>query len=292
MKIQQKYSIAGACFLLPSLIVYFSLFFYPLILCIFNSFGRVNLILGSWNFIGLRNYTNLFKREEFSSAIKLTVQYVVMLVPALLVICLWVANAVSQMKPRASTIATSIIFLPFMVAMVTSGIIWSWIFEPNFGIVNTILRFFGMTKVPAWLLSSDTVLLTTVIITIWVRCPFSIMILYGGMKNVPEELYDVAKLDGVNGIQRFFRLTLPLINPQIVLALTLEMIFAFMAFDVIYSSTGGQSSGSTRTVMIYLIRHVFIDNYGMASALTVLLLLFLFVVSLLQQVLLRRVVEY
>jgi multiple sugar transport system permease protein len=118
------------------------------------------------------------------------------------------------------------------------------------------------------------------------------MILYGGMKNVPEELYEAAELDGVNPFQRFFRLTLPLINPQLVLAFTLDMIFAFRAFDQIYSATMGGPGGATRTVLIYMVLNVFIENYGMASAITVLKLLSLFVISLLQQTLLKRVVEY
>jgi ABC-type sugar transport system permease subunit len=292
VKIQQKYSLAGACFLLPSLAVYLCVFFYPLILCVVNSFGKVNLIMGSWTFNGLKNYTNLFRRADFIRSVQVTFRYVVMLVPALMVICLWVANTVSQMKSRASGISTTIIFLPFMVAMVSAGIIWDWVFDPNFGIVNTVLQFLGMAKPPAWLRSSETALISTVIITIWIRCPFSIMILYGGMRNVPEELYEAAEMDGVNPFQRFFRLTLPLINPQLVLSLTLDMIFAFRAFDQIYSATMGGPGGATRTVMIYLIVNVFIENYGMASAITVLALLFLFAISVLQQTLLKRVVEY
>ena len=292
MKIQQKYSVAGALFLLPSLIVYLCIFFYPLILCFINSFGKVNLILGTWTFNGWRNYINLFNRDDFIRSVKVTIQYFFMLVPVLMIVCLWVANTISRMKPRAAGISTTIVFLPFMVAMVTAGIIWDWVFDPNFGIVNTILQFLGMATRPGWLRSTDTALVSTVIITIWIRCPFSIMILYGGMKNVPGELYEAAELDGVNPFQRFFRLTLPLINPQLVLALTLDMIFAFRAFDQIYSATMGGPGGATRTVMIYLIVNVFIENYGMASAITVLALLFLFTISILQQTLLKRNVEY
>jgi multiple sugar transport system permease protein len=179
-----------------------------------------------------------------------------------------------------------------MVAMVSAGIIWGWVFDPAFGITNTVLRFLGVTNPPGWLRSSETALISTVIITIWIRCPFTIMILYGGMRNVPEDLYEAAELEGINPFQRFFKLTLPLINPQLVLAFTLDMIFAFRAFDQIYSATMGGPGGATRTVMIYLIVNVFIENYGMASAITVLALLSLFIISVLQQTLLKRVVEY
>jgi ABC-type sugar transport system permease subunit len=293
VKIQSKYNVAGALFLLPSFIIYICVFFYPLVFCFVNSFARVNIILGSRTFIGLRNYSNLIKRADFILAVKVTVKYVLMLVPSLMVICLWVANTVSRMKPRAAGLSTTVIFLPFMVAMVSAGIIWDWVLDPNFGIVNALLRTVGAAHLPGWLRVSETALLSTVIISIWIRCPFSIMILYGGMKNVPEELYEAAEIDGINSFQRFFRLTLPLINPQLVLAFTLDMIFAFRAFDQIYAViNGGAPAPAVRTVMVYLISNVFTENYGMASAITVLMLLSLFVISVLQQTLLKRVVEY
>ncbi|MFP3090369.1 sugar ABC transporter permease [Treponema sp. TIM-1] len=269
------------------------MFLYPLLLCFVNSFAKVSIILGSRTFIGLRNYSNLIKRADFILAVKVTIKYVVMLVPALMVIALWVANTVSRMKSKAAGISTTVIFLPFMVAMISAGIIWDWVLDPNFGIVNTLLRTLGLTQPPGWLRVSETALISAVIISIWIRCPFSIMILYGGMKNVSEELYEAAELDGINSFQRFFKLTLPLINPQVVLALTLDMIFAFRAFDQIYAViNGGAPAPAVRTVMVYLISNVFTENYGMASAITVLMLLSLFVISLLQQTLLKRVVEY
>jgi ABC-type sugar transport system permease subunit len=233
------------------------------------------------------------KRADFILAVKVTVTYVLMLVPALMVICLWVANTVSRMKSKAAGLSTTIIFLPFMVAMVSAGIIWDWVLDPNFGIINALLRTVGVAQPPGWLRVSETALLSAVIISIWIRCPFSIMILYGGMKNVPEELYEAAEIDGINSVQRFFKLTLPLINPQLVLAFTLDMIFAFRAFDQIYAViNGGAPAPAVRTVMVYLISNVFTENYGMASAITVLMLLSLFLISVLQQTLLKRVVEY
>ncbi|MPM48403.1 sn-glycerol-3-phosphate transport system permease protein UgpA [bioreactor metagenome] len=130
------------------------------------------------------------------------------------------------------------------------------------------------------------------LITLWIRAPFGTMILLGGIQNIPEQLNEAASLDGVSGIQRFFKITLPLINPQLIMVLTLETIFAFKAFDQIFTSTGGGPAGSTRTLMIYLIKDLFNTDYGMASALTVLLLIVLFIISLLQQTLLKRKVDY
>lgn len=292
MKVQNKYALAGVFFILPSFLYYLFVFLYPLFLCLFNSFSKVNLLFGTSTFIGLTNYTNLFGRVDFFRAIRITIAYAVITLPLLLAVTIWVANELSQLKGRLAVVLTTLVFLPFMVSMVSAGMIWDWLFDPNLGLINNVLRFLHITNLPSWLRSPSTALISTVIMTLWIRTPFSIMILYGGIKNVPEELYEAAELDGVNRFQRFFNITLPLINPQLILVITLETIYVFKAFDQIYVATGGGPAGATKTIMIYLIKDLFNQNYGMASALTVLILIVLFVISLSQQVILKRKVEY
>ncbi|QQO10982.1 carbohydrate ABC transporter permease [Breznakiella homolactica] len=292
MNMKKKYALAGAAFVLPSFLYYLFVFLYPLVLCFFNSFSKVNLLMGTSDFIGMVNYTNLFQRTDFFQSIRVTVLYVVLTVPVLITVALWVANTLSRFTGRFSSLLTTLVFLPFMVSMVSAGMVWDWLFDPNLGLINNILKFFHVVNPPSWLRATNTALISTVIITLWIRSPFSIMILLGGIKNVPGELYEAAELDGVNAFQRFFRITLPLINPQLVMVLTLETIFAFKAFDQIYVATGGGPAGSTKTIMIYLIKDLFNQNYGMASALTVLILVVLFCISLFQQLVLRKKVEF
>jgi ABC-type sugar transport system permease subunit len=293
MKMQNKYALAGALFISPSFLYYLFIFLYPLILCIYNSFNKVNLLMGINTFIGITNYINLFERADLYKAVVRTVVYVLITVPSLLAITIWVANALAQIKNSFSSLLVSIVFLPFIVSMVSAGIVWDWLFDPSLGLINNILKFLHISSnPPGWLRATNTALISTVIITIWIRCPFSIMILYGGIKNVPEELYEVADLDGISRMRRFFSITLPLINPQIVLVFTLETIFAARIFDIIYVTTGGGPAGVTKTIMIYLIKDLFTQNYGMASALTVLILVVLFIISLLQQTILKRRIEF
>jgi multiple sugar transport system permease protein len=292
MKRKNKYAVVGLLFVLPAFIYYLLIFLYPLLFCVINSFNKINIFLGVRTFIGLTNYTNLFNRADFFSAIRITMTYALITVPALLITALWIANTLSGIKGRASSILTTLVFLPFMVSMVSAGIVWEWLFEPNLGMINNFLKVFGMVNPPLWLRSTDTALISTIIVTIWIRSPFSIMIFYGGIINVPGDLYEAADLEGVNAFQRFFKITLPLINPQLVLVLTLETIYTFKAFDQIYVTTAGGPAGSTKTIMIYLIQDLFNQNYGMASSLTVLLLLVLFAISLLQQMIVRKKLEY
>jgi ABC-type sugar transport system permease subunit len=292
MKIQNKYALAGLLFVLPAFVYYLLLFLYPLLYCVINSFNKINIFLGVRTFLGFTNYTNLFKRADFYSAIRITLTYSLITVPMLLITALWISNAIAGIKSEARSILTTIVFLPFMVSMVSAGIVWDWLFEPNLGLINNFLKVIHIANPPLWLRSTNTALISTIIITLWIRSPFSIMILYGGIINVPGELYEAAELEGINSFQRFFRITLPLINPQLLLVLVLETIYTFKAFDQIYVTTAGGPAGSTKTIMIYLIQDLFNQNYGMASALTVLILVVLFTISLIQHLVVQKKVDY
>jgi multiple sugar transport system permease protein len=289
---KKKYALSGFLFVLPSLLYYIFVFLYPLALSFVNSFCKINFLMGTRSFLGFTNYTNLFDRSQFWLSVGITLKYVVIAVPAIMIVDLWVANKLAVMKGAKSMILSTLVFLPFIVSMVSAGMIWDWLFDPNLGLINTALHSLGVQNPPSWLRNPDSALYSTIIITLWIRAPFGIMILMGGIKNVSASLYEAADLDGVTPLKRFFYITLPLINPQMIMVLTLETIFAFRAFDLIYTATGGGPGGSTKTIMIYMIKDLFNQNYGIASALTVMLLLVLFGISLLQQVFLRKSVEY
>ncbi len=291
MKTRNKYMLTGFLFVLPSFLYYVFIFLYPLVLSFINSICKVNLMLGTRTFIGMKNFSNLFSREYFWQSLTITLKYAVMSIPLVIVVDLFIANQLSKMKGKFGSVLTTLSFLPFIVSMAAAGMVWDWLLDPNFGLINSVLGFFGAPQL-LWLRSPQTALYSTLLITLWIRAPFGTMIILGGIQNVPEELYEASSLDGASDFQRFFKLTLPLINPQLIMVTTLETIFAFKAFDQIYTSTGGGPAGSTRTLMIYLIKDLFNSDYGMASALTVLLLIVLFIVSLLQQTLLKRKVEY
>lgn len=292
MKTRNKYRLTGFLFVLPSFIYFMVFFFYPLVLCFINSFSKVNILLGTRTLVGFENFINLFQRDAFWHSVKVTLRFVAMSLPVMMLVDLFIANTLATIKGRIGNFLTTLSFLPFMVSMVCAGIVWDWLLDPNLGLINSVLGFLGVNAKPLWLRGPESALASTLFITVWVRSPFGIMILLGGIKNVPNELYEAAEIDGVGEGRKFFSITMPMINPQLLMVFTLETIFAFRAFDQIYTSTGGGPGGATRTMMIYLIKDLFVNNYGLASALTVILLLTMFVISLLQQVLLRKKVEY
>lgn len=288
---RNRYAVVGFLFVLPSLLYYLFVFMGPLLLSFVNAMCRINFLLGTRDFVGFKNYSNLFSRKYFWESLFITLKFAVMSVPMMLVVDLFVANKISQFKGNLNMVLSSMVFIPFIVSMAAAGIVWDWLLDPNLGLVNNVLMALHLPT-SLWLRSPDTALYSTLLITLWIRAPFGIMILLGGISNVPGDLYEAADLDGVNAWQKFWKVTLPLINPQMVMVFTLETIYAFRAFDQIYTSTGGGPGGSTRTLMIYLIKELFNSDYGMASALTVLMLACLFLISLLEQSFLSRKVDY
>ena len=291
MKTKHKYALVGFLFVLPSFLYYIFIFLYPLISSFINSFSKVNILLNTRTFVGFKNFKDLFARQVFWDSLVITLKFAIMSVPMLLIVDLYIANKLSQIKGSWNKILTTLSFLPFIVSMAAAGMVWDWILDPNFGIVNTLLGAMHLPQ-PMWLRSPNTALYSTLLITLWIRAPFGIMILLGGIQNVSQSLYEAAEIDGVTPTQKFFKITLPLINPQLVMLITLETIYAFRAFDQIYTATSGGPAGATRTLMIYLIKDLFNTNYGMASALTVLLLLLLFALSFLEQTFLRKKISY
>jgi multiple sugar transport system permease protein len=291
MKTKYKYMLTGFLFVFPSFLYYIFVFLFPLVQCFVNSTCKVSLMLGTKTFVGMQNFHKLFLRDYFWQSLEITIKFVVMSLPIIMIVDLFVANSLAQIKGKKANLLTTLSFLPFVVSMAAAGMVWDWLLDPNFGLFNTLLSFFGLPQ-SLWLRSPDTALYSTLLITLWIRAPFGTLILLGGIQNVPDQLYEAASLDGVNSFQRFFKITLPLINHQLIMVLTLETIFAFKAFDQIYTSTGGGPAGSTRTLMIYLIKDLFNTDYGMASALTVMLVIVLFIISLLQQTLLKRKVDF
>ena len=253
MKTKNKYSLAGFLFVLPSLLYFLFVFLYPLLLSFINSLCRVNLLLGSKDYIGFANFSNLLSRDYFWDSLLITLKFALLSVPIIMIVDLFVANKLASMKGTTGKVLTTISFLPFIVSMAAAGMVWDWILDPSLGLMNALLGAMGLPQ-PLWLRSPDSALYSTLLITLWIRAPFGIMILMGGIQNVSQELYEAAALDGVTPMQKFFKITVPLINPQLIMVLTLETIFAFRAFDQIYTSTGGGPAGATRTLMIYLVK--------------------------------------
>jgi len=287
-----RYSLYGILFVLPAFAYFAFTFFYPLILACWYSLNSLNLVSKEIHWVGITNYNKLFQSQDFGSSVTITFLYVLMTVPVTFVLSLALSVMIVDMKRRPFLIFSTIFFLPFVTSAVSAGMTWNWVLDPNFGIVNTLLRAVGVKQNVLWLRSTKTALVSTAIIGVWMRLGFDVLVFTSGLLSISPSYYEEARLEGASGGQRLRLITLPLLNPQMVMVLMLDLIVAFRVFGTINVTTEGGPGGATKTLMIYLMRNLFHYNYGAACALTVVMMLFLIAISVLQRVFLRKVVEY
>jgi raffinose/stachyose/melibiose transport system permease protein len=249
--------------------------------------GTVALSFVEWDgygtpaFTGLSNYAAAARDPLFREAAwhnLLLIPYFALL-PALL--GLLPAVIVEQMKLRGAPFIRVGLFLPYVMPGVLIGVVWRWLLNPVFGPVNVVLKSFGLSP-PAWLGDFRWALPTVGLIGAWAAYGFCYVVFLAGMQKIPRELYEAARLDGANGLQEFWSVTLPGLRRELAVVLSVNLITALRVFDVIAATTGGGPGRETYVVVMHMIDSAFkINRVGYGSTLAVLLTLVTLVLSLL-----------
>jgi multiple sugar transport system permease protein len=283
---------AGLLFVLPALVFFGSVFILPLAQSILYSFYKI-APGGAKEFVGLRLYEKVLTDSGFWTAVGNTVQLLLLCVPATVVLALMAAlglNRISSLKLR--NVWASMYFLPFATSLVAAALIWQWIYDPIYGFLNYALSFVGIPP-QKWLQSLSQVLPAIAVVSVWVRIGFDTMIFLAALQSIPEEYYEAANIDGASAVQRLRYITLPLLNPQIIMVCILELIFNFKIFDQVYATTQGGPAGASQTIIMLLYDTAFkFFRFGDASVIAVFVFVTLMVVTLLQWRFFRKPVEY
>jgi len=227
---------------------------------------------------GLTNYINLFTQDEFfTQSLKVTATYAVFALPLSLATALLVALLLNQ-KVRGVNYFRTIFYLPSLVSGVASSIIWVWVLNPDFGLLNTFLRSIGVQRPPAWIFDPDWALPSFVVMGLW-GIGGTVVIYLAGLKGIPQQLYEAAEIDGAAGWQRFWSVTIPQLSPTIFFNLVLGAIGVFQTFTTAYVVTGGGPDNSTLFYVLYLYRQAFSYyrmGYASAQAWVLFLIIMLF----------------
>lgn len=265
----------------PFLFFYGLFLIYPAIRVCYLSLTTSD-IAGQGGFVGIRNYVELLHDQEFWAAVKQTVYFVILTVVPNTAAGFFLALLVVRLK-RLRLPVLSAFFLPFVlpVSVVTTGAVW--ILDANFGIFNylfgTAVNWF---QDPAWAMPAVAV------VTVWWTVGFNMLLFISGLQNISADVYEAASIDGANGLQKFLNITCPLIWPVASLVLVLQLIAQFKIFDQVYLLTGGGPYNSTMVVLLYMYRQAFQQGRGgYASAVAVVLVLIMALVSAIQFRLLR-----
>ena len=283
---------AGFLFVLPALLFFGAVFILPLAQSVMYSFYKI-APGGAREFVGLRLYEKVLTDPTFWTAVWNTVQLLLMSVPVTVVSALAVALGLNRIASlRWRNLWASMYFLPFATSLVAAALIWQWIYEPVYGFLNYALSFVGIPP-QKWLQSLSQVRPAIGAISVWVRIGFDVMIFLAALQTIPGEYYEAADIDGANALQRLRYITLPMLNPQIVMVCILELIFNFKIFDQVYATTQGGPGGASQTIIMLLYDTAFkFFRFGDASVMAVFVFVTLMAVTLLQWRIFRKPIQY
>jgi multiple sugar transport system permease protein len=283
---------AGLFFVLPAVAYFTCVFLVPLAESVLGSFYRIQPG-GATQFVGTRLYVKVLTDPTFWHTVRNTVTLLFMSVPLTAVVALAVALGLHRLVSlRWRSVWTAMYFLPFSVSLVAAALVWQWIYDPVYGVLNHLLAQAGLPPFK-WLQSFDLVLPSLALVNVWARLGFDTLIFLAALQAIPGEYYEAASIDGASRWQTFGRVTLPLLNPQIVMVAILEIIFNFKVFDTVYATTQGGPAGASQTVIMLLYDTAFkFFRLGDASVIAVFVFASLLLVTLLQWRLFRRQVEY
>lgn len=270
----------GILFSLPYLSVFLLFMVFPLLFGFYISFFKWN-ILSSPKFIGISNYLDLFSDETFYTSLWHTIKFVLITTPILLLLGFLMALAVTGKSPLKGIMET-VFFMPYIFSMTVVATLWAWILQKDFGFFNQVLSLYGFAKI-SWLTSSKMAMWSVSIATFWWTAGFNMVLFVAAIKQIPKEIYESAIVDGSDYFQRLFHITIPLVSRTTLLCLILQVIASFNVFGQVYVMTGGGPAGSTRVLVQYIYETGFkYYKMGYSSAMSYILFLIIFIISVVQ----------
>jgi ABC-type sugar transport system permease subunit len=244
--------------------------------------------------VGFSNYLNLLHDETFFRALWHTAYFTVCTVILQTILPLLIASLLNS-GIRGSTVFRTLYFMPVIISLAISGLLWAMLFEPNFGAVNSFLRAIGLGGfTQLWLADANTVMPSVIIVSVWQSLGFYLVIFFAALQSVSRELYEAAELDGANAWSRFLHVTVPTIWPVILIVIVLNTINGIKVFDQIWVMTAGGPNYASATLGTYLYSIAFgamgasNSRLGYATAIAMVILLLSIVISMAQIRLGRR----
>lgn len=265
---------------LPGLLVLLLTTTFPLIYLVWSSFQTINLAMPFMDgFAGVDNYVQMWGDTRYWHALGLTGIYTTTSVSLQIIIGLGLALLVMQI-PAGQWIFRIAAILPIVLAPVVVGLFWrTLMLAPNFGLVDYLIQRLGFEQVN-WLGAPVPALISVIVIHTWQWTPFAFLVLLASLASLPPEVYEAARIDRANALQRFWHITLPLLRPAIVIVVIMRAMISLAAFAAIFAATGGGPGTATEILNLYAFKTSFIElNFGYGSTLAVTLLVITMVVS-------------
>ena len=285
---EQRRKLTGLLFVLPTVLFVAVFFIVPLGMTVFMSFFDWPLI-GEQSWIGTTNYSELAKDRQFLKSLDFTLRYTILVTPPIFILGFILASLVRH-NIRFIGIFRSIFFMPVVIGLGVSSLLWVWMLDPRVGIINKILLDLHLLDKPQLFLARPTTAMNVIILSVvWKTVGFTMILLLAGLQSIPDELYESADVDGAGYFRKLFYITLPLMRRTIALALILSVIGSVLAFDQFYIITRGGPRNSTISIVYWIFNNSFTYwKLGYGSAMSIVLLTILMALTSIQYYALRE----
>jgi multiple sugar transport system permease protein len=268
-------TIVKALFVAPAALYIVLFFGYPVVKNLtmsFQDYTTKTFFTGEAPWVGLQNYLTVVSSNLFWPAMTNTALFTIGSIAGQFVIGLALAVFFHHRFPLSGFLR-AMLLLPWLLPLIVASATWRSIMDQDSGILNAFLGSLGIGAVP-WLTSPDVALLSVILVNIWIGIPFNVTILYGGLQDIPEELYEAASLDGATGWKAFWHITLPNLRPVINVVLVLGVVYTLKVIDIILGLTNGGPANATQTIAIRSYQTSFIDfEFGVGAAFSNILIL-------------------
>ncbi|WMT43422.1 sugar ABC transporter permease [Paenibacillus sp. D2_2] len=279
-------------FAVPALIFLGLFLYYPLLNSVYISFTNWNMTKLVKKFVGTDNYVKLFKNEDLYQSLKVTLHYTLLDVVLTLTIGLLLAILFNVFRSKMYAVMRGIIFMPHYISMVIAAMVFTWIYNGKYGLLNRVTELMGFEPIQ-WLTNPSTALPALVAVSVWKGVGFAMMLFISGMRGIPNEYYEAAAIDGASGLSRFKYITLPLLSPMTLFLVITTFISSMQVFQSIDIMTNGGPLQATNAIVYWIYTMAFTEfKTGRASALVMILFVIILVLTIIQWLVSRKQVHY
>ena len=276
--------------ILPAMLIFMVFVIYPVIHMVYVSFFNWNMI-ADMKYVGLKNYVRMFKSKDFWLVLGNTFRFMVMMVPATIILSLGIAVYLKK-NTKINRLLQNVMFLPNIVSLVSISFIWMWMMDEDRGFFDSVLGLFSNAPVN-WLGSTKMAMFSLVIVNVWKSLGYYVLIFTAALQGIPSYLYEAAAMDKAKPVSVFFKITLPMLSPTLFFLTLTGVIGSFKTFECVSLMTGGGPADSTNTLVYELYQQGFVFyKTGYASAMGVVLMAIVGVMTLVYFALLQKKVHY
>lgn len=276
--LEKRYAMLGVMLIAPTVIVFGSVIVYPLLSAIYLSFFNIFTPTLEGGFVGVANYVELLQTGAFWNALGNTLIWTIGTLTLQIVFGVGMALVLHQ-NIWFRSLARSLILFPYFISTVVAVLVWKWLFNDLYGIMNHFLITLGIIDFPMdYLGTMPNAMISVILVGAWKYFPFVVIAVLARLQTIPDALYEAAKIDGAGPIARFFDVTLPQLRDVLVVIILLRAIWDFKEFDLIFLLTGGGPLSDTQTLPLLVYQEAFaLNDMGMASAFAVVMMLIMLV---------------